>query len=313
MGDTRPLLTGLVVGALVAGLATVATSQGADASGSLSIEGPGPDAPPDPEDLATAPTLVVEPTAPSPAPLPRDAGSGASAERALAAARAAAPGTALGVAVYDRRRGAFLARYGADRRFTSASLVKVLIALEALDRQRGGPSAGLADQLHQMLARSDDGIANVLWPQHGGPEIVRRVAARAGMTHTRPPKDPDRWGDTVVTAGDVVALYQYVVDEAPPAHRDLLLRALRAAPRRAADNLDQHFGIPRAAGGRPWAVKQGWACCLPDRVLHTTGLVGPGDRHIVVVLSSHPARRSQSVAAGYVTAATAALTPLLTG
>ena len=44
---------------------------------------------------------------------------------------------------------------------------------------------------------------------------------------------------------------------------------------------------PDAAGDRPWAVKQGWGCCSPDRVLHTTGIVGDRQRYIVAALSSH--------------------------
>ena len=49
----------------------------------------------------------------------------------------------------------------------------------------------------------------------------------------------------------------------------------------------QELGIPDALGGVSWAVKQGWYCCNPGRILHTTGLV-KDDRYIVTVLTENP-------------------------
>ncbi|WP_143173923.1 serine hydrolase [Streptoalloteichus hindustanus] len=322
MGDTRLLLAGLVAGALVASLVTITVSGTASATGTLTLAGSNLGASLEPDQPTPAPGGGATSNAPSAAPQADPARPGdtdhpdtkqapVSADQAVNAARAAAPGTTLGIAVYDRHQGAFTARHGADRRFTSASLVKLMIALEVLHQKQAALGSAQGDQLHQMIARSDDGIANTLWSQYGGAEIVRRVAARVGMASTRPPKDANRWGDTIITANDMVVLYRYVLDKAPAHHRDLLLRALRAAPARAADGFDQHFGIPRAAGAQPWGIKQGWACCLPDRVLHTSGVVGQGDRYIVVVLSSHSPTRNYARARAVTTEATTALAPLL--
>ena len=99
----------------------------------------------------------------------------------------------------------------------------------------------------------------------GGPAIVTRWAAKLNLTGTRPPADPGKWGDTRITAKDVVRIYQYVLAKAPGA----ILTALRGATERGSDGFRQYFGIPDAAGGRPWAVKQGWSCCNPARTLHT--------------------------------------------
>ncbi|CRK59387.1 possible lipoprotein [Alloactinosynnema sp. L-07] len=192
-------------------------------------------------------------------------------------------GATVGALVIDRTTGRTVLADGADGSFHSQSLVKLLIAVDALERGTGTPS-----QITKMLSASDDGVASALWSQGGGGAIVTRWTRRLGLTGTAPPSEPGRWGQTKITATDVARIYRYLTDEAPPAHRDIVLTALRAAPRVAADGFDQHFGIPSAAAGLGWAVKQGWACCLPTRDLHTTGLVGPDDRYVVVLLTAHP-------------------------
>lgn len=199
--------------------------------------------------------------------------------------------------VFDRQSGAATVSLHADRAYTSASLVKLLIALAVLDR--GGPTA----DVQRMLSRSDDDLASRFWSAYGGPAIVTGWAKKIGLTGTRAPADPGRWGDTRITAKDVVKIYQYLLAKGPAA----IMTALRAATERGSDGFRQYFGIPDAAGGRPWAVKQGWSCCAPTRMLHTSGLVGEEDRYIVVVLSEHPASVSYATASKRVTAAVTAL------
>ncbi|WP_284744560.1 hypothetical protein [Amycolatopsis sp. RTGN1] len=197
----------------------------------------------------------------------------------------------VSVVVFDRQAGATTVSVHADRGYTSASLVKLLIALAVLEQ--GGPVA----QVQKMLSHSDDDLASRFWSAYGGPAIVTGWAKKIGLTGTRPPADPGRWGDTRITAKDVVRIYQYVVAHAPGA----ILAALRAASERGSDGFRQYFGIPDAAGGRPWAVKQGWSCCRPTRMLHTSGLVGEDDRYIVAVLSEHPASVDYATASKRVT------------
>jgi hypothetical protein len=179
--------------------------------------------------------------------------------------------------VFDRERGAAITSVRADRAYTSASLVKLLIALSVLER--GGPVA----DVQRMLSRSDDDLASRFWSAYGGPAIVTRWATKLGLTGTRPPEDPGRWGDTRITAADIVRIYQYLLDHKSAA----ILNALRDATERGSDGFRQYFGIPDAAAGQQWAVKQGWSCCRPTRMLHTSGVVG---HYIVVVLSEHPAK-----------------------
>jgi hypothetical protein len=179
--------------------------------------------------------------------------------------------------VFDRQRDATTVSVHADRGYTSASLVKLLIALQVLDRN--GPAA----DVQRMLSRSDDDLASRFWVSYGGTSIVTRWAGKLGLTGTRPPADPGRWGDTRITAPDVVRIYQYLLADGPGA----IMTALRAATERGSDGFRQYFGIPDAAAGRPWAVKQGWSCCRPARTLHTSGVLGEDSRYIVVVLTEH--------------------------
>ncbi len=203
----------------------------------------------------------------------------------------------VSVVVFDRQAGATTVSVHADRTYTSASLVKLLIALAVLEQ--GGPTA----QVQRMLSRSDDELASRFWSAYGGPSIVTGWAKRIGLTGTRAPADPGRWGDTRITAKDVVRIYQYVLAHGPAA----ILAALRAATEQGSDGFRQYFGIPDAAGDRPWAVKQGWSCCRPTRILHTSGLVGEDGRYIVAVLSEHPASVDYATASKRVTSVVSAL------
>jgi hypothetical protein len=91
------------------------------------------------------------------------------------------------------------------------------------------------------------------------------------------------------------------------------------------DGYDQSFGVPSAFAGRPWAAKQGWyefagapktcksatpagftlAAAPVDwagEALHTTGIVGPNDRSIVVILTLHKSGTPYGTATAAVTA-----------
>ncbi len=226
----------------------------------------------------------------------------------LRAATGVAPGTILGAVVYDRKTGATPLAYNANRSFRSASLVKLLIAIDVLER---GASGGERAQVSQMLMMSDDGIASMFWVKDGGPDLVTRTSAELGLTGVRPPETYGQWGEAVVTPKDMVAIYRYVL-ALPAADRKLIVNALGQAPRVAADGFDQHFGIPDGLDAQ-WAVKQGWGSNSSGRVVHSTGLVGPGFRYVVVLLTEHPPGTGWQLSARAVTAAAAAMNGTLPG
>ncbi|MCU7728906.1 hypothetical protein ODJ79_34780 [Actinoplanes sp. KI2] len=234
-------------------------------------------------------------------------------------AQAAVPvpaGVTAGIAVFDRQAGAFTTQQNADLQFRSASVVKLLLALDFLwDR---GPDYAIpaADRtrLDAMLRSSDDDAATYYWVQGGYEQVINRMVPRLGLRNTAPPPSSQRgyWGYTAITAADVVRIYRYLLDSAPAPVRQYIMDNLRQSTRCAADSYDQAFGIPSVFSGAR-AVKQGWSgfgnapmtCAggsaaasrgsaaasgvdLVQEALHTTGTVGPDDRSIVVVLTLHP-------------------------
>jgi hypothetical protein len=218
-------------------------------------------------------------------------------------------GVAASVVVFDRQTGEFVYSLAPSTSYRSASLVKLLIVLDVTWSARAVP-VGDRDRLDVMLRSSDDAAATFFWRRGGQRALVTRMAQRLGLVDTDPPPAdrPGFWGYTALSAADVVKIYRYLFEQAPAAVRDYVLGTLRASTRCGTDRYDQSFGIPTALA-RPWAVKQGWSgfgdtpatpctataalplAALPDlsgEVLHTTGVVGAGDRALVAVLTTHP-------------------------
>lgn len=192
------------------------------------------------------------------------------------------PEAQLGAVVFDRETSAQLLSYNASKQFRSASLVKLLIAVDVLYR---GADPSDRDQLTRMLVGSVDSLASQFWVEGGGTDIVRRTSQLLGLTGTQPPEKPGQWGDTLLTADDIVRIYQHVLD-LPEPDRELVVSALENTSRVAADGWDQYFGIPDGIGG-PFGVKQGWGNNDDAKFVHSTGLVGEGRRYIVVLLTRH--------------------------
>lgn len=234
-------------------------------------------------------------------------------------------GVAAGVAVFDRRTGTFTEQVQPDVPFRSASVVKLLLALDHLWNLGPDHTVPAADRawLEPMLRSSHDGAASDYWAASGGPAIVDRMVTRLGLRDTAPPPAGSEgyWGYTAMSARDTVTVYRYVLEKASAPVRDFVMGNLRQSTRCASDRFDQHFGIA-GAFDRPRAVKQGWSgkfvadTCGPQGAtaaeaataatadepstraaagvdltrpaLHTTGTVGADDRTIVAVLTLHP-------------------------
>ncbi|TDO69077.1 hypothetical protein EV651_101114 [Kribbella sp. VKM Ac-2571] len=234
-----------------------------------------------------------------------------------------------GVAVFDREAGQFVHQQDADRQFRSASVVKLLIALDFLwDR---GPEydvpPGDQERLGVMLRSSDDDAASYYWEQLGGAAIVDRMVERLGLTHTAgpPATHPGFWGYVAITAADTVRIYRYLLEEAPVPVREYVMGQLHQATRHGTDGFDQYFGI--ASVFEPgYSIKQGWSgfhgssgyrsdkekpqsvVDLVNDALHTTGTVGANDRSIVAVFTLHPSGTPYEQAYAAVTQLTAGLT-----
>ncbi|MFC3981699.1 hypothetical protein [Streptosporangium jomthongense] len=226
--------------------------------------------------------------------------------------------------VYDRVTGTSV-RSEEHKRFRSASLVKLLIALDYLETLGPGTAVPTADAqlLQSMLRSSKDNAASALWERGGWETIVSRMVTKIGLTDTAPPADRGMWGYTEISAADVVKIYRYILERADPSFRNLIMGHLRQATRCADDGWDQYFGIPRAVSA-PWAVKQGWSAfdedprCpvaagtrspsartasvdLASPAMHTSGTLCANDRKIMVVLTLNPLGTTWADAASRIT------------
>ncbi|KOV82331.1 hypothetical protein ADL03_24560 [Nocardia sp. NRRL S-836] len=226
------------------------------------------------------------------------------------------PTTTASYAVYDRVTHALTGR-DVHRPIRSASLVKILIAIEQLETRGDDP------RIEPMLRVSDDTAASELWVENGWEQLVVRTARRLGLQDTRPPEKRGMWGYTAVSAHDVVKVYRYLLEDARPHVRHTVMGHLRRAERCAADGFDQSFGLPDVTT-RP-AFKQGWSgfgdpvkpCTdrprpraewdldLTSPAMHTSGTCGFS---IVAVLTLHPRGTSYDQAAKRVTRLTEEVT-----
>jgi hypothetical protein len=171
-------------------------------------------------------------------------------------------GVTPGAAVFDRQTGAFTEQLNTSTRFRSASVVKLLLALDFLWNRGPDYTVPAADRalLEPMLRSSYDDAADHYWVENGQAAIITRMAGRLGLKDTAPPPVgyEGYWGYTSLSARDTVTIYRYLLDSAPGPVRDFVMGNLRQSTRCASDHFDQHFGIA-GAFEKPWAVKQGWA------------------------------------------------------
>jgi hypothetical protein len=221
------------------------------------------------------------------------------------------PDAEVGFEVFDRQAGIMVTNQNAGQRFASMSVVKLLIALDAMASHNWAtPDDATQQELGQMLADSDDEIADELWAGGGGPAIVTRMVSLLGLTGTQPPGDPGEWGDTLITPQDIVTVYRYITGQLSTPERNLVLDALGRAPQIAADGFDQYFGIPDGMPHITWAIKQGWGTSGSQAVMNSTGLVGTDMRYVVVVLAAASAN-SYSTVPAVVTAGAGAIAGII--
>jgi len=240
---------------------------------------PTPTAPTPPAPTPPAPT----PPAPTPtAPTIPPAVNRCAVDTGLnqAAAYASTRDVQAALAVYDTATGTYTSAGDADAEYSTASVVKVLIATELLlTDQMNGDTASTASL---MVSASDDDAADALYGLVGGDSVVTTIADHYGTTNLgSPPADTGQWGETKVTAEGLVHLYAKL--KADPQVWPWLSTAMAATTRVAADGTDQYFGI--AAVARNWAVKQGWMTGLgPGATYASTGYVD-GGRYAVAILT----------------------------
>jgi hypothetical protein len=263
------------------------------------------------------PTLTATPT-PTPAQAqPLSASAQTTLVRQVeSAVLGASKGADIGFEVFDRDLGTsgdVMASSNADTPIYTASVVKLLIAIDALHRAGWAPSTSTRNEITHMLEGSNDGDASDFWDRDGGNAIVTRMVGLIGLKHTLLPTVTGQWGMAKMSASDVVATYQFIAYDMPAASSTLIMNALYNAKKTADDGFPQYFGIPDGLPATAtWWIKQGWMILNSAVVLNTTGVVGTDNRYIVVLLTSQSAYTTYAKGRNAVTAGITALAPSLT-
>lgn len=143
--------------------------------------------------------------------------------------------------------------YGADRRYASASTVKVMLMVAYLrhgDNDDRPLTSSQKRLIGPMIKRSDNGAATTIRDIVGNDALVR-LANRAGMERFRPATS---WGLSQITARDQAEWMYGIREQIPARHRQYAMRLLtRIIPR-------QRWGIaPKTPGGWTIHFKGGWA------------------------------------------------------
>jgi hypothetical protein len=259
-----------------------------------------PPPPSSPPLTVVAPLGGMAPLPEVPPDEPAAALTGLSDRERQATAEAANNGADITSLVLDRNTGQMVSN-GNTQTIAIASVVKLFIADDLLLQVSKGQtqlSPSDHEAFDQMLRQSDDSAAENFWNRGGGSAIVTRVAARYGLTSTRPPNN-GRWWNTISTAADLVRYYDMMMSGSgglPPEQASVILSNLAASAPLALDGTQpggvypQRFGIPDGLFAESVAVKQGWMCCIGSDWMHlSTGVIGPDRRYIMVIGSMQPA------------------------
>jgi hypothetical protein len=276
---------------LVAVVALVLAVTGCDAR----VYGTPPSNPPAPPVIVIAPQGRVAPLPEAPPDVPVAAFSSLDARTMQATADAATKGADITAVVLDRSTGQRVTN-GNNRGIAIASVVKLFIADDLL--LRGPPlSPGDLQSFQAMLRSSDDSAAEVFWDRGGGSAIITRVAARYGLSGTRPPGN-GMWFNTISTAADLVRYYDMMLSGAgglPLDKAAMIVDNLAQSTPTGIDGMmpggvyPQQFGIPEGLYAEPVAVKQGWMCCIGSDWMHlSTGIIGADHRFVMAIGSDQP-------------------------
>ncbi len=175
-----------------------------------------------------------------------------------------------------------LGSYGdADRPVRTASLVKLLVALEVWTIPVSARTGRDRQLIDAMLRRSDDDACTELWDTYGEDSIVTAQVKALGLTGTAPPTTRGMWGWATMSARDLITALRHIESLLDGQQRTSFLAALAGAETRGADDFDQRFGLFRP-GGRAVPVKQGWMTVDDRRYLHSVALLGDGSAAAVL-------------------------------
>lgn len=228
------------------------------------------------------------------------AGSGAAALAVQAAEATAASSEKLGVAVLDRTSGKETDGTGADTTFPCASVLKLFLITDLFHQQEQGTiklSSTDLTEINSALTISDDSAMDALWVKYHGATAITQLIDIAHLPDAQMTAiaQSGKWGGVLISARDVLSVYDYVLTKLTPADRDLIINTLNKANPVGYQGWNQAFGLLNPATRTPTTkAKQGWSGWYGQTVLHTTGILDGQDKIVVAILSSRPGAGSDA-------------------
>jgi hypothetical protein len=244
--------------------------------------------------VAPTTTPVTETTVPPPSQTNGDPlGPGAAKAAVDAVDALAGNGVQLGVAVLDRASGQETDGTEAGTTFPCASVLKLFLITDLLHQQEQGALALSPTDLgyiHSALTISDDHAMDMLWGEHHGAAAIDQLIGIAHLQDSQMTTvaKGGKWGGVLISARDVLAVYQYVLTQLSTTDRDLVISNLNNAAPTGYQGFNQAFGLLNPATRTSTTkAKQGWSAWYGNvLLLHTTGILDGNNQIVVAILSS---------------------------
>jgi hypothetical protein len=245
------------------------------------------------------PTTIASSTRPpaTTTPPPTDGdpvAAGAAAVAVRAAEESASGSEKLGVAVLDRVSGTETDGADASATFPCASVLKLFLITDLFHQQEQGVitlSSTDLTEINSALTISDDQAMDTLWVKYHGAAAVTQLIDIAHLPDARMTAiaQSGKWGGVLISARDVLAVYEYVLTKLTTADRDLIINTLNHANPVGYQGWNQAFGLlDPATRSATTKAKQGWSGWYGQTLLHTTGILDEHDKLVVAILSSRP-------------------------
>lgn len=236
------------------------------------------------------PTTTTTPPSTSDDPIAPDAAT----EAVHAADASAASGEKVSVAVLDRVTGKETDGADASTTVPCASVLKLFLITDLFHQQEQGAltlSKTDLSEIASALTISDDSAMNTLWSKYHGQAAISQLINIAHLPDAQITSivASGKWGGVMISARDVLAVYEYVLTKLSPEDRDLIIGNLNHANPVGYQGFNQAFGLlnPATRTGTTKA-KQGWSNWFGQTVLNTTGILDDHDKLVVAVLTARP-------------------------
>lgn len=254
-----------------------------------------------PTTSTAAPTTTQLQVTTTPVPTNDDPlGPDAAADAVHAADATAVSGEKISVAVLDRVSGKETDGAAASTTVPCASVLKLFLITDLFHQQEQGTitlSRTDLSEIASALTISNDAAMDALWGKYHGQAAISQLIDVAHLPDAQitPIVAKGMWGGVMISARDVLAVYEYVLTKLSPQDRELIIDNLNHANPVGYQGFNQAFGLLNPATRTDTTkAKQGWSAWFGQTVLNTTGILDGHNKLVVAVLTARPGHGSDA-------------------